>query len=96
MFLWKNDTYIYINIYLQGDNSLLTKNQKSINICAFCLLAKTFNHILKFQASEEREEAIICQFKAYSAPYGWLLFWRRKEVDYKEAGSQVFWNRVVD
>ena len=118
MFLWNNDSYIYINIYIQGDNSLLTKNRKSINICANCLLSKTFNQILKFQASEERGEAIICQFKGYSAPppykyywegeacalcsyvygieYGWLRFWRRKEVNYKEPGPQVFWNRVVD
>ena len=59
---------MYINIYIQGDNSLLTKNRKSISICANCLLSKTFNQILKFQASEEREEAIICQFKGYSGP----------------------------
>ena len=32
------------------------KTEKSINICAKCLLSKTSNQFLKLQASEERED----------------------------------------
>ena len=43
----------------------------------------------------EGEACALCSY-AYGIEYSWLRFWRRKEVDYMEAGPQVFWNRVVD